>query len=53
MFEGCKELTSLDITNYNFEKINRTTYLKNKFKRCASLKIRNIELMILKLGPKQ
>ena len=53
MFKGCKELTFLDITNYNFEKINRTTYLKNIFKRCASLKIRNIELMILKLGPKQ
>ena len=43
VFEGCKELTSLDIKNFNSEKINRTIYLKNIFKGCASLKIRNIE----------
>ena len=43
MFKDCSSLTSINIKNFNCDKIKITDELKDMFKGCNQLKIENVE----------
>ena len=44
MFEGCKRLTSLDLSNFITNEVNNMNYL---FKGCSNVKILNLKNFVI------
>jgi surface protein len=49
MFAGCISLTSINLSNFNCDKIENTNGMIDMFKDCKSLKIKNIEYIDFKI----
>ena len=49
MFHFCKSLTSIDLSNFNCDKIKVTDNIKDMFKDCEYLKIENIKYKDFKI----